>query len=133
MVADEVEFVVDSISKSFRSSPWAGVIPNHLWHAVMRSTVSGLLERGAQVLAARAAGRVVGYVLFEPKGDDLVLHWAYTKDPFRRTGVARRLLVQAGAVPGRRVFYTLRTRSTPWLTRGLNAVHAPEIARRKEL
>lgn len=133
MESDEVELLVDSVSKSFRSSPWAGVVPNNLWHPVMRTTVTGLLERGAKVLTARAAGRVVGLVMYEPKGDDLVVHWVYVKDWARRGGVAKRLLASVGAVPGRRVFYTFRTRSTGWLTRGLTAVQAPEIARRKAL
>jgi hypothetical protein len=131
--SSEVELVLDSMSKSFRASPYAGVVPNHLWHPVIKAAYTGLLERGAKVLCARAAGRVVGYFLYEEKGPDLVAHYVYVKDYARRTGVAKRLLERAGATPGRRVFYSFRTKATPWLTRGLTCIHAPETARRKEL
>lgn len=133
MAADEVTFVLDSMSKSFRSSPWAGVVGNHLWHPLMKATVTGLLERGAKVRVARAGGKVQGYVMFEPKGEEAVVHFLYVKDAARRLGVGKRLLAEAGVKKGTRWFYTFRTKSTGHLTRGHVAVHAPEIARRREL
>lgn len=133
MAPDEVEFVMDSLAKSYRSSPWAGVVPNNLWFPVCRAAVTGLLERGAMVTVARAAGRVLGYVIHEHKGPDVVLHMVYVKDPFRRTGLARRLLTRCGAYGAERVFYTFKTRSAPLVLKGLRSTYAPEIARRREL
>ncbi len=133
MEADEAVFVLDTISKSFRASPFAGVIPNHMWHPVMKATVTGLLERGAMVLVARAAGRVVGYVMYENKGEDVFVTYTYVKDHARRLGVAKDLLARVGVVKGRRWFYQFKTPAAAYLTKGHVAVHCPESARRKAL
>lgn len=133
MAADEITFVLDSMSKSFRSSPWAGVVGNHLWHPLMKATVTGLLERGAKVRVARSLGKVAGYVVYETKGADVFVHFLYVKDAARRLGVGKRLLLEAGVKKGTRWFYTFRTKASAYLTRGHIAVHAPEAARRRDL
>lgn len=133
MDGEEVTFVLDSMSKSFRSSPWAGVVGNHLWHPLMKATLTGLLERGARVRVARASGKIQGYVMFETKGPDVFVHWVYTRDSARRLGVGSRLLQEAGVKKGQRWFYTFRTKSAAYLTRGHIAAHVPEAARRRDL
>lgn len=133
MDGEEVTFVLDSMSKSFRSSPWAGVVGNHLWHPLMKATLTGLLERGARVRVARASGKVAGWVMYETKGPDVFVHFVYVKDKDRRLGVGRRLLSEAGVVKGQRWFYTFRTKATGYLTRGHIAAHVPEAARRRDL
>jgi len=133
MSEDETMFVLDTISKSFRSSPYAGVVPNHMWHPLMKATLAGLLERGAKVLVARSAGRVVGYVMYETKAGEPFVSFVYVKDHARRLGVGKALLTRAGVVKGKRWFYTFRTKASVYLTRGHIAVHAPEAARRLAL
>lgn len=133
MAAEEVELVLDSVAKSYRSSPWAGVVPNHMWFPVCRAAVTGLLERGARVTVARAAGRVLGYVLHEEKDGSPVVHMVYVKDWARREGLAKELLARAGCVRGARVFYTFRTNATRHLAKPFIAVYAPEMARRLKL
>lgn len=131
--ASEIELVMDSVAKSFRTSPWAGIVPNHMWFPVCRAAVTGLLERGARVTVARSAGRVLGYILHEEKDGSPVVHFVYVKDWARRQGLAKALLDRVGAVRGTRVFYTHKTGMTKWLAKGYIAVHAPEMARRKAL
>lgn len=103
--ASDLPFILDSWCRSFRDSPYAGVIRNDDFHRVQRSTIAGLLGRGARVLVAAepTTGRILGWLAHE--GTEL-LHYAYVKRPFRRLGVARRLLEAAGLSRGR---YTHRT------------------------
>lgn len=110
--AEEFAFVFDSWARSFRRSPWAGCIPNHLYDAVSRECAKGIIDRpDARVVLAVAPGddrRVMGYYVAEPG----VLHWLYVKAAFRGMGIGRALLEHATAdVPGEWT-YTFRTRAS---------------------
>jgi hypothetical protein len=133
LAPDEFQLVLDSWSKSYRSSDWAGTVPNHMWHAVVRETIAGLIGRGAKILAAACGDSVWGWVCYERKGDDVVLHYVYVKDPFREGGLGFAL---TGALfpDAKRVFYTHRTRLGQRIIKKIpGASYVPEIARRKAL
>lgn len=98
---EEFAFVFDSWGQSYRKSPWAGTVPNHLWDTVSRETARTILDRGALVLVAvtpiagredefPAVRRVMGYTVSEPKRK--LLHWVYVKNDYRGTGIGARLL-----------------------------------------
>lgn len=127
--ADEFKFVKDSWANSFRKSPWAGVIPNHLYDQVSRETIRSILDRGALVLVAvtpiagreeefPAVRRVMGYSVSEP--DKNVLHWLYVKAGpaglgYRGLGIGRALLEETTKMftDGPRPWtYTFRTRAS---------------------
>lgn len=129
---DEIGLVLDSWFKSYRTSDWAGTIPNHLYVPTMREMVGGLVARGAKILAAVVAGRVLGWVCYETSSrNEAVLHFCYVKDPFRRRGLGKTLLAKAiGESPV--LLYTHRTRFSKVLL-PKSARYVPEIARRKEL
>lgn len=112
---DEFAFIFDSWARSFRKSPWAGCIPNHLYDAVSRAASAAIVDRGAKVLVAVTpiAGqesafpelrRVMGYSVSEPG----VLHFLYVKDDFRKMGIGQALL--DATCPGGEWTYTHRTR-----------------------
>lgn len=129
---EELPFLLDSWTRSYQRSPWAGVVPNHRYPEMMREMIAGLLGRGMVVLVAAEpeSGRIMGYVAYEVKGAEqttAVLHFIYVKDPYRKLGLARALRAK---VPGVR-FVTHRTRASRALEG--NATFAPEIARRKDL
>lgn len=130
---DEISLVLDSWAKGWRTSEYAGTVPNHLFFPTHREMIAGLIGRGAKLVAAvNSKGRVAGYVCYEHKGDDTVcLHWCYVKDPFRREGLGTELVKYAvGDRPV--VLYSHRTRYAKYvLPRG--ARHVPEVARRKTL
>lgn len=93
---EELPFIFDSWSRSFRKSPWAGCVPNYLWEQVVRACATEILDRGADVLVALAPGetrRVMGYSVAEPG----VLHWLYVKTDYRKLGIGRKLLSAATA------------------------------------
>lgn len=116
--ADEFKFIFDSWANSFRKSPWAGCIPNHLYDQVSRECARSILDRGARVIAAvtpiegqeeqfPAVRRVMGYSVSEPGRN--VLHFLYVKDKFRGMGIGRRILEQTCAAG--EWTYTFRTRA----------------------
>lgn len=131
---DEMGFVMDSWFRSYRSSEWAGVIPNHLYYPTMREMLASLIARGAKILAAVSRGptedRVIGYVCYETKPTEAVVHYCYVKDPFRRLGLGGELWRLASG-DSRSVLYTHKTRMSRYLAPH-TARFVPEVARRKE-
>jgi hypothetical protein len=130
MTAADVPFVMDTWSKCWRVSPWAGTIPNNRIHEIVRETVAGLLSRGARVEIACAKSdpdKILGYTCHEHLPESTVIHWTYVKDPYRQMGLATEL-IERNAPQGTPRYYTHRTRDAAYF-RGWR--HAPEIARRK--
>ena len=134
--ASEVIFVYDSWIKGWRTSRWAGCIPNNVFHQTTKDAIHQLLTRGANLHVARSGGRALGWLCHEATEDGrLVVHAAYVKSAYRGFPVLDALVAHACAdgatCPG---FYTYRT---DFLERGLRDLnkgpwtHAPEIARRK--
>jgi GNAT superfamily N-acetyltransferase len=99
---DELKFILDSWSNSYRKSPFAGTVPNNLWQEVSRATATQLMSRPQcrTVVALVPSdtinldtnevvrGRVMGYSIAEPG----ILHWIYTKKDYRRLGVGTAML-----------------------------------------
>lgn len=112
--ADEFPFIFDSWARSFRKSPWAGCIPNHLYDQVSRADSAGIIDRGARVIVATSAlpdgtRRVMGYSVSEPG----VLHWLFVKRDYRGMGLGRRILAETTrAWPAGPWTYTHRTRAS---------------------
>lgn len=134
-VPADFKLVMDSWSKSWRESPWAGAIPNNRFHAVFTDAVAQLVERGAQFVVLCAAAnedQIIGWACYELVRDGTALHYLYVKDPFRRRGLGAELVQAVKEAHGTsdRTFYTHRTRfADSSIFRGFR--HAPEIARRK--
>lgn len=90
--AEEYSLIYDSWARSFRKSPWAGCVPNHLWDQVSRACIGELLNRSLVIVAVKdledGKRRVMGYSVSEPG----TLHWLYVKDDYRGMGIGKRLL-----------------------------------------
>lgn len=134
--ADEIPFIYDSWIKNWRTSRFAGCIPNNKFHGYTRDAINELVLRGAHLMVARRLGRVLGWVCYEAREGRLVVHSAYVKSAYRGYPILPRLIEEAESrahaeAPG---FYTYRT---DYLTEALAGLgkgtwsHAPEIARRK--
>ena len=109
---DELVLVYDSWARSFRKSPWAGCVPNHLWDGVSRACISELLSRSRVIMAVKnlddGKRRVLGYSVSEPGA----LHWLYVKDDYRGLGVGKSLLeVTVNTPPWDQFVYSHRTRA----------------------
>lgn len=108
--------VLDSWLASFRNAHAAGLIAMADWRAVMGPQIVKLLRRpGVRV--------VVAYVPSEPPGADAVgwvavesrarqpplVLYVYVRHPYRRLGLARRLLERAGVTVDREWHYACKT------------------------
>jgi hypothetical protein len=116
-LADETEYplVFDAWANSFRKSPWAGVVPNHLWPQTSRAMINDILARGARVLVAavplETGRRVAGYSVSEP--DKNVLHWLFVKQDFRLPGLQLGTQLLNETCPGNEPWtYTCRTKAS---------------------
>lgn len=120
---DELAFVFDSWSRSFRKSPYAGCVPNSMWESVSRASMNEIVDRGAQVRVATVdlpdgTRRVMGYIVAEPQYK--VIHWIYVKKDYRRKGIGWNLIRAVAAGEGLRErlagwSYSHRTNASGWL------------------
>lgn len=119
-------FMVSAWSKSFKKSLYAGVIPNHLYHSVMKEMIDGLIARGMLSLVIcnkDNQDQILGFIAFEVE-NKYILHYIYTKYAVRGLGFAK-LLTQAAKLPNNYI-YTHKTRhSKP------EQSFKPEYARKK--
>jgi hypothetical protein len=126
---DDLPMVFDSWLKSWRTSKWAGVIPNHRYFDVQRELIESLLLRGAKVVIAYPSGHpdvIMGWACAEEKEGKTVLHYLYVKDPYLGLRVPELLLK---TLPGQQPGFITHRLPVPlkdWR-------HAPEMARRKSL
>lgn len=128
---DDFRFIFDSWLRSWRDSPWAGVIPNNVYFPLTRSVIEQLVARGAEFDVACHAEDpdvILGWCCHEMVGPDAVVHYIYVKDPYLPFGLGRQFVDRVpGNQPG---FYTFRYRQVvDALPKGWR--HVPEIARRK--
>lgn len=129
---DDMRCIMDNWKQSWRTCPWAGCIRNDEYYDVTRSTIEGLISRGAKFLIAShesKPGRILGWVCYEVLADGLCcVHYLYVKDPFLRGGIDKQLVEACeGERPG---LYSFRFRQVVEAV-GPGWRHAPEVARRK--
>jgi hypothetical protein len=131
----DVPFILDSWMKSWRTSPWAGTIRNDMYYEVQRSTIEGLIARGADFLLVTPASRedhILGWICYEHMDDMDVVHYIYVKDPYVKHGYQHQLLgrTKRPTCPNRAYTHAFR-QVTQVCTKDVCWRHIPEIARRK--
>jgi GNAT superfamily N-acetyltransferase len=132
--ASEFDLVFDAWANSFRKSPWAGCVPNHLWDTVSRTASSEIIDRGARIIVAYkelpdGTRRVAAYSVSEPDRD--ILHWLYVKRDYRGCGVGRELLAETiKYFPLKQKIYTYRMPASAKFL-GPEWKHLPAAARAK--
>lgn len=128
----DLSLVFDSWMRSWRTSKWAGVIPNNLYFDTMRTLIEDLLARGAKVTVAvhdENPDLILGWACYEVKENRTVLHYIYVKDVYVGSSfaIAEKLLdTLPGDKPGFITFKLPHKDLKTW-------THAPEIARRLAL
>jgi hypothetical protein len=128
----DTNFVYDSWFRSWRNCKYAGVIPNNLYFKLMGQVVENLVARGARILVATVANRLLGFICFEFTGDGKpVVHYIYVKDPYFKFGVGE--LLRDEAFPGLLEPGFITFKSPIVLKYFDDFKHAPEIARRKDV
>lgn len=126
-VAADLDLLYDSWLNSWRTSPWAGVIPNNLYYPTQRELIDQLIARGAVIHVADEGRTLLGWACCEVKDDVCVLHYTWTKDIYLGRGVEDQLLE---SLPGRKPGFI--THMIPRLAKA-KWKHVPAIARRPAL
>lgn len=126
---EDLNLVYDTWLQSWRTSPWAGCIPNHLYYDTQRSTIAGLLERGAQIRVAHFEGSpdlIQGWCCYEYKDGVTILHYIYARDSYMADALSEHFRDTALGPTGLITHQQKNRTFKRWK-------HCPEIARRKRL
>lgn len=135
MLPEELPAVLESWAGTFRSSRYAGCIPNDKFYAVTYDAITQLVNRGMAVTVLTPANRpeqMLGWIAHESDTRDMqpVVHYLFVKQPFRKRGLGRLLMDSIGAVKGSKFIYTYCTSYAKYFPGGY---HMPSIARRAKL
>lgn len=128
----DLNFIFDSWMKSWRTSRWAGLIPNNMYYDVTRTIIEDLLARGSKLRVAFIAeypDAIIGWACHEMKDGSPVLHYLHVKEPYLGLSfhVADTLIADLpGSHPGFITFNQQRKQTREWK-------HVPEMARRLAL
>ncbi len=123
--------VLETWAQTYRTSKWAGTIPNNLFTATLAESIRQLFQRGARGVAIVDGDELVGWLVYEyTRLDEPVIHYVWVHERCRGRKVALYLMYEAGISPDEFFFYTHRTKycSLPLFKNGR---HEPAIARRK--
>lgn len=127
-VMADIPHVVDSWLQSFRKhSPEAERIPGPVYFKLHGPLVRGLLESGGLTVACSAddASQILGWMAWRHQHGQRVLHYLYTKLPFRGFGLEPLLLSDFG--PARGGWYTHRTRHMDAVAQRLGLTFNPYL------
>lgn len=106
----DVPFLFDSWLKSFRKAREVAEVPGHIYRDGQHALAARLLERCGALVAfnPRIPEQIIGWAVSERVETTFLVHYVYVKHPFRRFGIGRALLLEAG--PGcSRTQHTHRT------------------------
>jgi hypothetical protein len=119
---------------SFRGSFAAGPIPMTIYDDVYRQVIANILARPASVVVAyhpeADAGQadLYGWLCYEPG----VVHYAFVKLGYRRSGIARGLFKAAGIDPQSEWTYTFKTEMATKLAAKIHRARWNPLAARYE-
>jgi hypothetical protein len=110
---DDRRFIVAAWSSSYKTSHRAGMIHTDDWAGIMRTQIERVLDRpdARAVVAYEKADPafVYGFIAGDTSDAIPVIFYCYTKEAYRRTGIARGLFAALGVDPGHRFVYCCET------------------------
>lgn len=114
--AEDVSFLYNSFLKSYRDAPAVAGMPNTLFYKKLHGVAESIFRdpNSFTIIACDPAEPdvVFGYLFGEKIGEDLVIHWAYSKHAFRGFGLGKAMEEEFLKIPHRAVYYSMRTRVT---------------------
>lgn len=98
-------FIINSYLNSYRSSPLVSSVPKGFYYSNQTEVIKLLMAESAAKVACNPEDedQIYGYVLASETSEFVFCHWVYIKGPFRRFGVATKLLAD---LPQKTAFYT---------------------------
>jgi hypothetical protein len=90
----DAHFILNSWLKSFRNSHFAKSINSTVYFNEHHKVVRRLIKRSTILIACNPEdhNQIYGYLVLEKVDGVLTLHFAYTKQVFRKLGIQRQLL-----------------------------------------
>ncbi len=127
----DTSFIFSSFLKSCRDAPAFSEISNTIYYAKLHERIEMLLDDPQMhiVVACDPAepNVVFGYAIGEKVKDDLYIHWAYVKHPFRGFGLGKAMEGELLKIPHKRTFFSVFTRVVPHLNKSRNYVYDPFV------
>lgn len=115
-VPEDRRFLVDAWARSFQFAHSAGMIAVENWFAVMIPEIERVLDRpDAQTFVAfepsddTRLADIYGFIVFDPVTTPPTVFYVYVKEPYRRSGIARRLFTAAAVDPEKPFVYSCTT------------------------
>lgn len=92
--------------------------------------LEGLFKKAEVTIACNAqdVSQIYGYICHETVEEHLVVHFAYTKETYRRLGIAAMLAEAVGFKREAPVFFTHRTNSAEGLEKKFAMIYNPFLA-----
>lgn len=110
----DVPFIFNSWLKTLRKAPAKFKIENPIFFESEHLKIEGLLTKSSVVIACSIDDptQIFSYMCYEEVDGVLVVHMAYTKEPYRKLGMLNALLTHVGWRPAVACCYTNRTKHT---------------------
>ena len=93
---DDIPFITNSWLRSFRDGLTSRAIPNDVYYYNQHRIVEKLLPKCLNVVVCRAddPDQILAYAVAEPTDRCLIFHFIYVKAPFRKLGLATKLVTE---------------------------------------
>lgn len=125
----DISFLFNSCLRSFRNGKLNAGVSNSIYFTEHHKVLEKIFKRAKVLVACETAdpSNIYGYLCYEIIEGIFVLHYSYVKQPFRRLGVQKALLVAANhnvANPG---FYTHENPTALHMAPKLNLIYHPYL------
>ena len=90
----DIPFITSSWLRSFRDGYLVRSIPNTVYYYQHHKILEALLPRSVVLIACNEENpdQILGWICAEVVDTALVIHYMYVKQPFRKFGIAKRLV-----------------------------------------
>lgn len=124
---EDLNFILNSWLKSYRSSPFAAKMINKVYFSNHQEVIKSILADNLITVACNPEdeGQIFGYMVFNTlPGNVLLIHYTYIKHTYRRMGIAK-FIYDAIKTDDLGVLYTHHTKYADFLSNKLTLIFDP--------
>src|SRR6266481_333453 len=87
---DDLDFIMSTWLRSYQQSGDNPIRGSRYWW-YQHDLITNILKRSMVIMAVNpdALDQIYGYVIFQPLGEDVILHWIYIKFTYRHLRMAQ--------------------------------------------
>lgn len=102
--AQDINFIFNSWLKSYRNSDFAKKIPNDVYFSEHKEKITAILTNSTVLVACNpdTPSQIFGYLVMSQE-PVTVLHYVYVKYPYRKLGIARRMVEDLNPQVGKKL------------------------------